>query len=83
MELEAEDLSAGADDLGADHAVGSLDDTSYKLNRLRRDIEDESAYFYSEREDEIDSKLKRGEWSTEDAISSFDDFSSDLEDFDF
>lgn len=83
LQWEADDLSSGAGDLGADDAAGSLDDVSYKLRRLRNDVEDEPRYFYGEREDDVSSGLKRSEWETDDAVSNFDDFSSELEDWDF
>lgn len=82
LQWEAEDLSSQAGDLDADDAASSLDDSTYRLRRLRSEIESEESYFYREREDEIYSGLKRIEWGTEDASSFLEDLSSELgEDF--
>lgn len=81
LQWEAEDLSSEVGDVGVDDAASSLDDASYKLRRLRSDVEDEPRYFYGEREDEIDSRLRRSSWDTDDASSYFDDFASSLDDY--
>lgn len=65
FEGDLKDLSGKAGDLGAHSASSSLDDASWDIHKVRRDVENSKPYFYGERDDDIDRRLKRVEWDTE------------------
>ena len=48
------------------HLTGKL------TSRLRRDVEDNPRYFYGEREDDVESRLRRSELDADDAGSTLD-----------
>jgi len=73
LEWDLEELSSRAEDVGADDASALLDDASWDVRKVRRDVEGSKSYFYGEREDDINRRLKRIEWDTEDASWDIDE----------
>lgn len=73
LETQAGDLSSEAGSIDAGEAERHLGDLEWDLRKTRRAVEDDPRYYYREREDEIDSDLRRREWEADDAASTLDD----------
>jgi hypothetical protein len=82
LQREAEDISAEAVDFDATEAADSLDDSALQLKRARREIELEPRIFYSERDDELDHRLRKSALFVEDAATAIEDKSFQIEDSD-
>jgi hypothetical protein len=73
LEGDLEDLSSRAQNIGADEASSALEDASWDIKKVRSGVESDPRYFYGEREESINDRLRNVEWATEDAATDIND----------